>query len=165
MSLFTLNLPAFFAVNTHLAVSWQELRKAVREVNSPPPQLEDPDWALDPRLEEDPDIFVELVDRTFYQLSCDGALVAIIADYPGLLPASHVSKTEVPTSKKDSLFAPYPPHMYCVLQGRPSGRRAKPAVTRQQGAPKPDRLKRKAVRTETLSQRYEREPRFMVVVF
>ena len=105
----------------------------MREVHSPSPQPEDPNRALDPRLEEDPNIFVELVDRMFYQLSCDGALVAIIADYPGLLPASHVSKTGVPTSKKDLLFAPYPPHMYCILQGRPSRRRAEPAVTRQQG--------------------------------
>ena len=69
---------------------------------------------------------MELIDRTFYQLSCDDAMVAIIADYPGLLPASH---------------------------GRPSGRHAEPAVTHQQGAPKPGRLKTKAVRTETPSQR------------
>ena len=95
---------------------------------------------------------------TFYQLSCDGALVAIIADYPGLLPASQVSKTGVLTSKKDPFFALYPPPMYCVLQGRPSGRRAEPTVTRQQGAPKPGRLKRKAVRTETPSQRYDSKP-------
>ena len=66
----------------------------MREVQSPSPQLEDPDRALDPGLEEDPDIFVELIDRTFYQLSCDDAMVAIIADYPGLLPASHVSNQE-----------------------------------------------------------------------
>ena len=87
----------------------------MREVHSPSPQPEDPDRALDPGLKEASDIFVELIDRTFYQLSYDGALVAIIADYPGLLPVSHVSKTEVPTSKKDSLFAPYPSHMFCVL--------------------------------------------------
>ena len=104
----------------------------MREVHSPPPQPEDPDRALDPGLEEDPDTFVELIDRTFYQLSCDGALVAIIADYPGLLPASHVSKTRVPTSEKDPFFALHPPHTYCVLQGRPSGRHAEPAVTHQQ---------------------------------
>ena len=137
----------------------------MREVHSPPPQPEDPDRALDPGLEEDPDTFVELIDRTFYQLSHDGALVAIIADYPGLLLVSHVSRTGVPTSKKESLFAPHPPHIYCVLQGRPSGRQAEPAVTRQQGAPKPGRLKRKAVRTETSSQRYDTEPRSVVVVF
>ena len=127
----------------------------MREVHSPSPQPEDPNRALDPGLEEDPDVFVELVDRTFYQLSCDDAMVAIIADYPGLLPASHVSKTGVPTSGKDPFFALYPPHMYCVLQGRPSRRHAEPAVTHQQGAPKPGRLKRKAARTETPSQRYD----------
>ena len=87
----------------------------MREVHSPSPQLEDPDQALDPRLEEDPVIFVELIDMTFYQLSCNGALVAIIADYPGLLPASHVSKTGVPTSEKDPFFALHLPHTYGVL--------------------------------------------------
>ena len=87
----------------------------MREVHSPRPQPEDPDRALDPGLEEDPDIFVDLVDRTFYQLSCDGALVAIIADYPGLLPTSDVSKTGVLTYEKDPFFAPYPSHMYFVL--------------------------------------------------
>ena len=87
-----------------LLFSKQELRRAVEEFNNPPPQPEDPGRALDPGLEEDTDVFVELVDRMFYQLSCDGALVAIIADYPGLLPASHVSKTGVPTSKKDPLL-------------------------------------------------------------
>ena len=97
---------------------------------------------------------MELVDRMFYQASCDGALVAIIADYPGLLPASYVSKTGVLISKKESLSAPYPPHMYCVLHGKPSGCAAEPAVTRQQGAQKPGRLKRKAVMTETPLQRY-----------
>ena len=87
----------------------------MREVHSPSPQPEDHNRALDPGLEEDPDIFVELVDRMFYQASCDGALVAIIADYPDLLPASHVSKTGDLTSEKDPLFTPYPPHMYCAL--------------------------------------------------
>ena len=137
----------------------------MREVHSPPPQPEDPDRALDPRLEEDPDIFVELIDRTFYQLCCDNAMVDIIADYPGLLPASHVSKTGVPTSEKDPFFALHLPHTYGVLQGRSSGRHAEPAVTHQQGAPTSGRLKRKAVRTETPSQRYEKEPRSVVVVF
>ena len=65
----------------------------MREVHNPPPQPEDHNRALDPGLEEDPDIFVELGDMVFYQASCDGTLVAIIADYPGILPSSHVSKT------------------------------------------------------------------------
>ena len=71
----------------------------MREVDSLPPQTEDPDRALDPGLEEDPDTFVELIDRTFYQLSCDDAMVAITADYPGLLPTSHIRKTKIPTPK------------------------------------------------------------------
>ena len=87
----------------------------MREVHNPSPQPEDPDWALDPGLEEDPDIFVELVDRMFYMASCDGALVAIIADYPGLLPTSYISKTIVLTSEKDPYLTPYPPHTYCTL--------------------------------------------------
>ena len=51
-----------------------------------------------------------------------------------------------------------------MVSYREEGRRAEPAVTHQQGAPKPGRLKRKAVRTETPSQRYEKEPCSMVVV-
>ena len=58
----------------------------MREVHSPPPQPEDPDRALDPGLKEDPDTYVELIDKTFYQLSCDDAMVSIIANYLGLVP-------------------------------------------------------------------------------
>ena len=58
---------------------------------------------------------MELVDGTFYQASSDGTLVAIIADYPGLLPASNVSKTGDLTSDKDPFFVPYPMHIYCTL--------------------------------------------------
>ena len=87
----------------------------MREVDSPSPQPEDPDRTIDPKLEEDPDIFVELVNRMFYQASCNSALVAVIADYPGLLPASYVSKTRVLTFEKDPFFTPYPPHTYCTL--------------------------------------------------
>ena len=77
----------------------------MREVHSPPPQPEDHNRALDPGLEEDLDKFVELGDMMFYQASCDDTLVAIIADYPGLLPASNVSKTRALTSEKDPFCA------------------------------------------------------------
>ena len=87
----------------------------MREVHSPPPQPEDHNRALDPGLEEDPDVSVELVDMMFYQASCDGAFVAIITDYPGLLPTSYISKTRVLTSEKDPYLTPYPPHTYCAL--------------------------------------------------
>ena len=42
------------------------MRKAMREIHNPSPQPEDHNRALDPKLEEDPDIFVELGDRVFY---------------------------------------------------------------------------------------------------
>ena len=38
---------------------------------------------------------MELIDGVFHQLSKDNGLVAITADYPGLLPASQVTETEV----------------------------------------------------------------------
>ena len=85
------------------------------EIHNPSPQPKDPDRALDPGLQEDPDISVELVDGTFYLASCEGTLVAIIADYTGLLPASNVSKTRFLTSEKDPFFMPYPMHIYCTL--------------------------------------------------
>ena len=93
----------------------QELRKAVKDFNSPSPQLEDPGQALDPGLEEDPDISVELVDGTFYKASCDGTLVAIIANYPGLLPVLHVSRVGVLTSEKDSFVMPYLMRIWCTF--------------------------------------------------
>ena len=42
---------------------------------------------------------MELIDRQFYQLGYDKAMVAITVDYPGLLPTSHVRKTKNPNSK------------------------------------------------------------------
>ena len=77
----------------------QELRRAVKEISSPPPQPEDPGWSLDPASQEDPDIYVELIDGVFHQLSKDNALVAITADYPGLIPASQVTEIEVPVPR------------------------------------------------------------------
>ena len=87
----------------------------MKEFNSPSPQPEDPGRALDPGLEEDPDISVELVDGTFYHASCDDTLVAIIADYPGLLPASRVSKAEALTSEEDSFLIPCLMHKYHIF--------------------------------------------------
>ena len=47
---------------------------------------------------------MELEEGTFYQMSYDGTYVPIIADYPGLLPASHVSDPNTPYSKRDFSF-------------------------------------------------------------
>ena len=77
-------------------ISAQELRRAVKDINSPPPQPEDLERFLDPASQEDLDILVELIDGVFHQLSIDNALVAITADYPEILPASQVTETEVP---------------------------------------------------------------------
>ena len=49
----------------------------MKEFNSPSPQPEDPGRALDPGLEEDPDISVEFVNGTFYQANSGGCLVAL----------------------------------------------------------------------------------------
>ena len=73
----------------------QELRRAVKDINSPPPQTEDPERFLDPTSQEDSDISVELIDGVFHQLSEDNTLVAITADYPGLIPASQVTESGV----------------------------------------------------------------------
>ncbi|XBJ04350.1 hypothetical protein VPH35_023298 [Triticum aestivum] len=67
-----------------------ELRRAVKEISSRPPQPEDPGRSLDPASQEDPDISVELIDGVFHQLSKDYALVAITADYPGLIVTPQV---------------------------------------------------------------------------
>ena len=87
---------AFFAKFTCLDISEEELRRAVEAISSPSPQPQDPERALDPGLEEDPDMTVELVDGIFYRASHDGASVAITADYPGLLPSSRVSQAKSP---------------------------------------------------------------------
>ena len=73
----------------------QELRQEVKDIRSRPPQPEDPERSHYPDSEEDPDISVELIDGVFHQLSKDNTLVAITADYLGLIPASQVTETEV----------------------------------------------------------------------
>ena len=83
----------------------QELRQAVKEINSPPPQPEDPERSLDMDSQEDPDLCVELIEGVYHQLSRDNTLVAITADYPGLLPASKVTETDVLVSLRRSIHA------------------------------------------------------------
>ena len=81
-------------------ISVQELHRAVKDMNSPPPQPEDPEQFLDLTSQENPDISAELIDGVFHQLSIDNALFAITADYPRILPASQVTETEVPIHYK-----------------------------------------------------------------
>ena len=63
-------------------------------MNIPPPQPEDPGRYLDPDSQEDPELSVDLIDGVFHQLSKDNALVAITADYPGLILASQKQEVE-----------------------------------------------------------------------
>ena len=97
---------ASFAKIIYLNISEQELRRAVEGFNSPSPQPEDPGRVFDVGLVEDPDITVELVNGTCYQARCDGASVAIVTDYTGLLPASRVSKAKTLSSEEDSFLIP-----------------------------------------------------------
>ena len=46
-----------------------------------------------------------LEDGVFYQASYDGTEVAITADYPGLLPASHVTNHETSLQKELPCYA------------------------------------------------------------
>ena len=122
-------------------------------IHSLAPQPEDPERSLDPASEEDPDIEVELIDGVFHQLSIDNALVAIMADYPGLSPASQVTATEVRTLV--SLPCPFLTFANNgILQEAPSRQETEPAAADQQRSVRTSRRKRSAARTETSPQRY-----------
>ena len=146
---------AFFAKIICFDISEQELRRDVEGISSPSPQPEDPGRALDLGLEEDPDVTMELVNGVFYQVSCDGASVAIIADYPGLQPRSRVIQTEKTLSSKEDSpqVSCLTLEALCCLQRRRSERGAEPLGTRRPWASESGRLKRKAVRVDTLLQR------------
>ena len=126
----------------------QDLRRTVEDMVSPAPQPEDQERSLDPASEEDPDITVELIDRVFYQLSMDNALVAITMDYPGLSPASQVTVTEVRTP----VFIPCAFLTLAndgISQEAPLRQEAEPAAADQQRSVRTSRRKGSAVRTET----------------
>ena len=83
---------------------------------------------------------MEFVNGTFYQASSGGSLVAIIADYPGMLPMSHVGNVGVPTFRKDYFILPYLMITRCVFVETTVGHRAEPAGASQQEAPRQRRL-------------------------
>ena len=99
---------------------------------------------------------MQLEDGVFYQASHDDTEVAITADYPGLLPASHISNQETSPSKEFPLSAS-PTALSYALKGRRSMRHAAPEATRKKVAPTPGRpSKRKENRStaEPSSKRY-----------
>ena len=84
-----------------------------------------------------------LEDGVFYQASYDGTEVAIITDYPGLVPASHVSNQEKPPSKEFPRTAS-PAALPRASKGRRSARHATPGATPKRAAPVPSKaFKRK----------------------
>ena len=104
----------------------QGLHQAVKEINSPPPQPEDSGRSLDPASQEDPDLSVELTDGVFHQLSRDNALVAITADYPGLIPASQKREAEPAATSQRGAAGP---------RGQKRGAVRTEASTQRYGAP------------------------------
>ena len=99
---------------------------------------------------------MELEDGVFYQTSYDGTEVAITADYPGLLPASHVSNQEI-FPPKELPHSASPTTLFRALKGRrPTPQRA-PEASPKRVAPVPSNYsKRKANEdtTEPSSKRY-----------
>ena len=87
---------------------------------------------------------MELEDGVFYQASYDGTEVAITADYPGLLPASHVSNQET-SPPKELPHSASPTALSRAPKGRRSTRHPAPEATPKRVAPPPGKLsKRKA---------------------
>ena len=74
-----------------------------------------------------------LEDGVFYQASYNGTEVAIIADYPGLLPASHVSNQETSHPKEFSHSAS-PTAPSCAQKGRRTARHAAPGASPKRAA-------------------------------
>ena len=100
---------------------------------------------------------MELEEGVFYQASYDGTEVAIIADYPGLLPASHVSNQET-SPPKELPHSASPTVLSRVPKGRRSARHVTPEATQKRAAPtlgKPSKRKANEVMTEPSSKRYD----------
>ena len=134
----------------------QHWRKVTEGLTSPAPQPENHNRDLDPGFEEDPDIFVELEEGVFYQASYDGTEVAIMADYPGLLPASHVINQETSPPKELPYYAS-PTALSRAPKGRRSAHHAAPEATRKRTTPaagKPSKRKANENATEPSSKRY-----------
>ena len=85
-----------------------------------------------------------LENGVFYQASYDATEVPIITDYPGLLPASHISSQETSPPKGFPCSAS-PNALSRASKGRHSTYRATPGATPKRAAPAPGKpSKRKA---------------------
>ena len=87
---------------------------------------------------------MELEEGVFYQASYDGTVVPIVANYPGLLPASHVSNQETPSLKELPHYAS-PTALFRAPKGRRSTPQCAPEASPRRAAPTPSKSsKRKA---------------------
>lgn len=77
----------------------------VEKIHCPAPSRENHAHNEDPGFNEDPNIFIELIDGVYCHASLDGSEVAIMADYPGLLPSSDVSTHKTSSQKEPSPWA------------------------------------------------------------
>lgn len=85
-----------------------------------------------------------LAEGVFYQTSYDGIELAIIADYPGLLPASHISNQEKSPSKGFPRTAS-PAALSHATKGRRSTRHAMSGMTPRRAAPVPGKASKRKV--------------------
>ena len=106
----------------------------IEGINSTAPQPEDRFPNAGPRYDEDMDIGIELEDGFFYQACREGAVVAIVADYPGLIPSSHVSTQDISHQKEDSQCA-LPTALFYAQKGRRSSRRTMRRSSSQRATP------------------------------
>ena len=103
---------------------------------------------------------MELIDGVFHQLSRDVTLVAIVADYPGLIPASQVTEAGASTLLEGVLILR---DSDCsdsnrVLQGRFPRQEANPATVSQRRTVRPRGANRNVIRTEVPEPRYSLPP-------
>ena len=82
-------------------------------------------------------------------MSYNGTKVAIIADYPGLLPTSHVSDQETPHPKEFSHSAS-PAVPSCAQKGRCLARRAAPGASPERVAPASGRSSKRKANRDTV---------------
>ena len=98
-----------------------------------------------------------LAEGVFYQTSYDNTEVAIIADYPGLLPASHISDPNTHCSKEISPSF-LPTALSCAQKGKGLARRTTLGVPPKRAPPTSGESSKRKANADTAvpsSKRYE----------
>ena len=91
---------------------------------------------------------MELEEGIFYQMSYDGTYVPIIANYPGLLPASYVSnpKTPYPEETSSSFL---PTALFCAQKGKRSACRTALVLSPKRVYPTPGEPSKRKTNEDT----------------